>query len=134
MKYNFNGKELNIPDKEIEVLMKTLDLTEDEAIETWLDDNDYTENEEVEKLTKKAKDNRIMATIHEAKSEKERKKREPVQKEDAVKESIINQVSELLGSIADRVVVTNKTKMIEFDLNGDHYKFDLIRQRKPKAK
>lgn len=134
MKYNFNGKELNIPDKEIEVLMKTLDLTEDEAIETWLDDNDYTENEEVEKLTKKAKDNRIMATIHEAKSEKERKKREPVQKEDAVKESIINQVSELLGSIADRVVVTNKTKMIEFDLNGDHYKFDLIRQRKPKTK
>ncbi len=117
MKYNFNGKEINIPDEEIDKLMNTLDLTEDEAIETWLSDNDYEENEEVEKLTKKAKDNKIMATIHEAKSEKDRKKREPVQKEDEVKESIISQVAELLGAIVDKVEVTNKTKLIEFDFN-----------------
>ena len=44
MKYNFKNKVLNIPDEEIENLMDTLELTEEEAIETWLDDNDYTEN------------------------------------------------------------------------------------------
>ena len=55
MKYNFNGKEINIPDAEIQHNMKTLGISEKEAIEMWLDDNDYTENEVVEELTKKAK-------------------------------------------------------------------------------
>ena len=59
MKYNFNGKNINIPDKELQNLMKTLDLTEEEAIQVYLDDNDYTTNEEVEELTKKAKINNI---------------------------------------------------------------------------
>ena len=37
-----NNKVVKIPQKEIDNLMKTLELTEQEAIETWLDDNDYT--------------------------------------------------------------------------------------------
>ena len=52
------GKGIHIPQKEIDNLMKTLELTEQEAIQTWLDDNDYTTNEVVEELTKKAKDNK----------------------------------------------------------------------------
>lgn len=134
MKYMFKDKEINIPDKEIDNLMNTLDLTEEEAIETWLDDNDYTQNEEVERLTAKAKENRIMATIHEAKSDKPRAKRVIEKKEDVVKEDIIKQVAQLLGTIADKVEITNVSKIVEFDLNGDHYKLDLIRQRKPKNK
>ena len=55
MKYNFNGKEINIPDAEIENNMKVLEISREEAIAMWLDDNDYTENEEVEELTAKAK-------------------------------------------------------------------------------
>ena len=55
MKYNFNGKVLNIPDAEIEKNMKALEISRDEAIEMWLDDNDYIENEEAEALTEKAK-------------------------------------------------------------------------------
>ena len=39
MKYNFGNKVLNIPDEEIENLMDTLELTEEEAIETWLDED-----------------------------------------------------------------------------------------------
>ena len=55
MRYNHNGKLINIPDKEIQNFMVTLDLTEQEAIEMYLDDNGYTTNEVVEELTKKAK-------------------------------------------------------------------------------
>ena len=38
MIYNFNGKNINIPDKEIEKAMKSLELTKEEAIEMWLED------------------------------------------------------------------------------------------------
>ena len=59
MKYKLeNGKEINIPDADIKNYMKTLDLTEEEAIEMYLDDEGYTENDEVEELTKKAKENK----------------------------------------------------------------------------
>ena len=55
MKYNFNGKEINIPDGDIKKLKISLDLSTEEAIEVWLDDHDYTANEEAEEMTKKAK-------------------------------------------------------------------------------
>ena len=114
--------------------MDSLDISEDEAVQTWLFDNDYIENEEEAKLTKKAKDNRIMATIHEAKSDKPRAKRVVEKKEDIVKEDIIKRTAEMLAAIAENVKITNVSKIIEFDLNGDHFKFDLVRQRKTKNK
>ena len=55
MKYNFEGREINIPDKEIENSMRLLDISKEEAIEMWLDDNDFTSNAEVEEMTAKAK-------------------------------------------------------------------------------
>ena len=131
MKYKLeNGKEINIPDKELETNMKALDITLEEAIEMYLDDNDYTVNEEVEALTAKAKDAGIKIR---GESEKPRAKRVVERKEDVVKEDIIKQVATLLEGIADRVQITNIGKIIEFDMpDGEHYKFDLIRQRKPK--
>lgn len=55
MKYNFNGKSLTIPDNELDKLVKTLGISENEAIELWLSDNDYIEDETVEELSEKAK-------------------------------------------------------------------------------
>ena len=78
MKYNFNGKEINIPDAEIENSMKLLSISKEEAIEMWLDDNDYTTNEEVEKLTEKAK----KEVKRYEKSDAPRKKTEKVRKVD----------------------------------------------------
>ena len=135
MKYIVGKKEINVPEDEIEKLMDSLDISEDEAVQTWLFDNDYIENEEEAKLTKKAKDNRIMATIHEAKSDKPRAKRIVEKKEDVVKEDIIKRTAEMLAAIAENVKITNVSKIIEFDMpNGDHFKFDLVRQRKTKNK
>ena len=134
MKYIVGKKEINVPEDEIEKLMDSLDISEDEAVQTWLFDNDYIENEEEAKLTKKAKDNRIMATIHEAKSDKPRAKRVVEKKEDIVKEDIIKRTAEMLAAIAENVKITNVSKILEFDLNGDHFKFDLVRQRKTKNK
>ena len=49
------NKEVKVPDEEIKNLMDKLELTEQEAIQTWLEDEGYEVNEEVERLTAKAK-------------------------------------------------------------------------------
>jgi len=71
MTYNFNGKNLRIPDEDINRSMKVLGLSKDEAIQLWLEDEGYLENETVEELTAKAKENKIQKG---AKSDKPRKK------------------------------------------------------------
>ena len=55
MKYKLeNGKEITIPDKEIDKLVNGLDLSIEEAIQTYLEDNEYEINEQVEEMTQKA--------------------------------------------------------------------------------
>lgn len=131
MKYNFNGKDINIPDEELDKLIDTFGISMDDAIQTWLEDNDYEENEIVEEMTKKAKDNRITATIHQAKG-KEGKKREVKRKEDPDKEFLIKQFAELLDKMNVPYEVTNIGKIIEFSYQGEDYKIDLIKKRKAK--
>ena len=72
MRYEFNGKMLNIPDEEINKAMKNLDISKEEAIEMWLEDEGYLENEEQENLCRLAKENKITATIHKASEGKKR--------------------------------------------------------------
>ena len=129
MIYNFNGKNIRIPDAEIEKNMKLLQLTKEEAIELWLDDNDYTENAEAEELTAKAKENKIN---HEAKSDKKRKTAKRERKPDEEKEKLIEILANCLKTEGFETEITNKSKIIEFDVGGNHYKLDLIKQRPPK--
>ena len=44
MTIEVNGKSVHIPDAEIANSMAKLDLSKDEAIQMWLEDNDYCEN------------------------------------------------------------------------------------------
>ena len=129
-----NDKVVNIPNAEINKLMAVC-KTRAEAVELWLFDHEYIENDEADALTAKAKDNRITATIHQAKAEyKQKTQRERVVKEDKVKEAIIQAVADLLPSLdATNVVVEKKGKLITFEVGADKFKFDLIRQRPPKT-
>lgn len=131
MKYKFKNKEIDIPDKEIEVLVDTLDLSLEEAIETWLVDNDYEVDEEVERLTKMAKENKSVK--HDAKSDKPRAKRTVVQKENPVKENIINIIAEALRKEGVVAAIANKTKIIEFTIEGREFKIDLVEHRTKKG-
>lgn len=131
MRYSINNKTINIPDIDIQRSMKVLGITKDEAIQVWLEDEGYLENEEQIELEKKAKQNKIK---HEAKSTSIKKKtqKERVQKEDPEKEQIIQLLFKALQTISENVVVTNKTKLIKFQVGEDSYKIDLIRERKKK--
>ena len=133
MEIKVNNKVVKIPQKEIDNLMKTLELTEQEAIETWLDDNDYTTNEQVEELTKKAKANgttKIGARIN-----VENKKVERERKENPTKALIIDQLWQKLAEIEhiSNLKIENKEKLITFSLNGNDYKLDLVQKRAKKA-
>ena len=130
MKYEFNGKTLNIPDALIEKNMKVLELTKEEAIEMWLEDEGYLENEEVEALTKKAKENK--AVDHGAKADKPRKQVKRERKPDVEKEKIIEILANYLKNEGFDAEITNKSKLIEFVVGENHYKLDLVKKRPPK--
>lgn len=53
-------------------------------------------------------------------------------KEDAVKQALINLLAEALGCEADNVEVTNKERMIAFNIGEDSYEVMLTKKRKPK--
>lgn len=125
------GKVVNIPNKELSQLMAVC-KSRAEAVDLWLYDHDYIECAEADELTAKAKENKIS---HNARAEvKQKTQRERVVKEDKVKEDIIQAVAELLPTLnATNVVIEKKGKLITFEVGADKFKFDLIRQRPPKA-
>lgn len=127
------NKIVKIPQDEIDRIMKLDSVkTIDDACWVWCEDNGLIENEEQEELTKKAKDNRITATIHQATATEKKPRKKVERKTDETKETLISQLAETLKGLVDNVQVVNIGKIIEFDLKGEHYKLDLIRQRKPK--
>lgn len=131
MTYNLNGKNIRIPDAEIDKNSRLLGITREEAIQMYLEDEGYIENEYVEELTKKAKEAKIS---HDAKSEKPRKNagKPRERKPDEDKERLIKILENSLNDEGIAATATNKTKIVEFEYNGSHYKVDLIRQRPPK--
>lgn len=131
MRYTFEGKTVTIPDTELEKSIKLLDISKDEAIQMWLEDNDYCENEEIEILTAKAKENKAVqhgaVNVNKSKTATKRER-----KPDVEKEEIISKLAEFLETIGTSVKITNKSKLIEFEIGENHYKVDLIKQRPPK--
>jgi hypothetical protein len=127
---------VKIPREEIERTMKGLGCSEDDACWIWCEDNGKIDNDEQNELDKKAKDNRITATIHQARAEitKERKKVE--RKPDQVKDELVENLKAFLieQCFMENVTITKVGKLVEFDCGNEHFKLDLIRQRPPKKK
>lgn len=131
-----NGKKIRIPDLEIETAMKKHSLTRNESIKLWLEDEGYLTNEEIEAIEKKAKENKITATIHQARTDKAKEKtqKERVKKSNPDKERVIANLAECLKKIdgVETVTIENIRKLITFVIGEKNYKLDLIEKRKPK--
>ena len=136
MMYEFQGKKIRIPDSDLERTMKTLKMSKEEAIQLWLEDEGYLENEEQEELEQKAKESRITATIHQASAKDIRKKtqKERTRKKNPVKEMVIAEIAKLLPTFAENVKVLNIGKLISFTIGEETYEIDLKQKRKPKAR
>lgn len=133
MRYTLeNGKVITIPDTEITKSMQYLGLSQDEAIQMYLEDEGYIINAEQEELDQKARDSKITATIHQAKAEyKPKTQRERVLKPQPIKEEIISTIQTILADIgATNITVVNKTKSITFiGKDGEPYAIDLKWER-----
>ena len=138
MKYELdNGKIVNIPDKDLANLEKSLEISHNEAILTWLSDNDYISDETVEELSEKAKKNRISATIHQAKAEKSAKKeRKPREKkENPLKRQIIDAIfAGLSENLPENAIIDikNDEKYIDLCINGLNFTVNLVQHRPKK--
>ena len=105
----------------------------EEAVLTWLEDEEYLINEEQEELNKATKGTRVGNVIG-AKAEKPKTQKERVKKENPTKEMIIAEIAKVLPNFAENVVVENAGKLITFTIGEDAFKIDLVQKRKPKTK
>jgi hypothetical protein len=127
---------VKIPREEIERTMKGLGCSEDDACWIWCEDNGKIDNDEQNELDKKAKDNRITATIHQARAETTKVRKKIERKPDQVKDELVENLKAFLieQCFMENVTITKVGKLVEFDCGGEHFKLDLIRQRPPKKK
>lgn len=133
IKYEFNGKKLNIPKAEIEKSMKVLGLSKDDAIQMWLEDEGYLENEEQENLCKLAKENKITATIHQASGKAEKKQSKPrTVKISDEKQALFKDLVDFLTESNQNVEILKENKLIQVKIGEKTFKIDLIEQRPPK--
>lgn len=135
MMIKVKNKEVKVPDEEIKNLMDKLELTEQEAIQTWLEDEGYEVNEEVERLTAKAKANgtaRVNARVN-----VENKKTTRERKANPVKEEIIQILANALKNSQNlpinAIKIENIGKIITFKVENREFKLDLIEKRQKKA-
>ena len=125
-----NGKNVKVAKKWVDTACQKLDIDIDTALEMWLEDNDYLENEEQNELDKKAKTNKIKLGATE---KTERKKVVRERKPNIIKENIIKNLENCVKSFANDVKVENVGKIITFSYENKQFKIDLIEKRVKKC-
>ena len=134
MRYDFNGKMIVIPDNEIDKLVKNLEITKDEAIEVWLCDNGFDEDEEQENLDKTAKKVHIDKDIVQKSVKKERKK--PEKKVSSEKQQIFQCLKDNLSTFCEKnngeLTILNENKLFSLKIGEKIFKLDLIETRNKK--
>lgn len=134
MKYQVGNKTVNIPDAEIQNFMKSLDLTKEEAVQMWLEDNGYEENEEQAELDAKAKKVKIDhgASAVDKTQKKEKKPRPKVASDE--KQTLFSQIFDNLNEFyGENAQIEKENKLIIVKIGEKTFKVDLIEQR-PKKK
>lgn len=122
-----NGKTVNIPDAEIEKNMKALEISKEEAIEMWLFDNDYEDNEEVEEMTVKAK-----AVKRYEKGDKPRKAVKKERKVDEEKKELLNLCRIPIEGAGGIVTNIKNEAEFSFTFGNNCYTVKLVKHRPPK--
>ena len=131
-----NGRSVSIPTKEVENLISSLEISQDEAIELWLTDNGLEENGEQAELDEKASKVHINKDAYIDENKKPRKKPE-IKVSDEKQELfsvILNNLQENYDQPNEKVKILTKNKLISVEINGITFKIDIVQTRKPKKK
>ena len=129
------GKVVKASTEYLNKMCDNLDIDFDEAVNTWLEDEDYLVNDEQKELTEKAKEHKELVGAKKAARTTKKTQKERVVKENPTKELVITKLFEAVSAIdgATDVVIENKAKLIIFKLNGEDFKIDLVQKRKAKS-
>ena len=127
MKYDFKGKQINIPDKDIDTFVTKYNLSQEEAIQLWLEDNDYLENETVNELMEKTKGQR-----HYEKSMKERKASTKERKVDEEKKRFLMDIKTLVEGLGGNITEIKNEAELSYIFGENNYTIKLIKHRPPK--
>jgi len=127
-----NGKTVSIPDKEIEKLQKNLELSENDAIELWLTDNNYLSDEEQNELDNKAKKVKIN---HEAVSKVRKKSEKPKthkvsDEKKEIFQTILTNLDRSQYIERENIQILTENKLILVTVGDKKFKIDLIQCRK----
>ena len=122
-----SGKTITIPDADIAKIQKNNGVSYNEAVYAWLVDEEYIEDETVDELSEKAKQN----IKRYEKSDKERKKSTRERKVDKNKAYLL-QI--LMNAIKNEYSITGVKNEAEFafSMGEDNYTVKLIKHRPPK--
>lgn len=132
MKYKLpSGKTINIKDSVIKQYMISLDLTEEEAIQTYLEDEGEFENEEQIALDEKAKQLSHPVYDNTEKTAKKKRKKPTIKVSDE-KKILFDDILASLPYPSENITVLKENKLIQIKINDKIFKIDVIQQRPPK--
>lgn len=134
MRYTLKtGKVIVIPDAEIKQNMTALDVSEAEAVEIWLEDNEYEINEEQVALDEKAKKEKV--GVEAGKGQRKKIEHRTVKISDE-KKAVFDTILENLDrcELIDRenVSILKENKLIQVKIGEKTFKIDVIEQRPSK--
>ena len=122
-----DGKVVKMSTDFIRKMQNSLGIDEEDAVLTWLEDEEYLINDEQEELVAETKKYKVKADRD---VNKPKAKREVVKKEDPEKTMVISEIAKLFPNFAQDIVIENDTKLITFRIGDNEYKLDLIKKRK----
>lgn len=127
-------KTINIPEATIKEYEKCFELSTEEAIKMYLEEEGYLDNAELDELEEKAEKNKV-SIRGEAKSKTERKKtsKPKVVKVSDTKKELFSKISQFLtDTFGENAEILKENKLIQVKIGEDMFKIDIIQQRKPK--
>ena len=128
MTYTKNGKTYSIPTDEIKMLQEKLKISMADAVDVWLTDHDYDENEEQEQLNKKAAGlPKEKVTSGKSKERKPRTVKISDEKQLLFK-FILNELRENFQNVE----VLTENKLIEVKIDEKTFKINISENRKAK--
>lgn len=131
MKYTLsNGKAVNIPDKEIDKIAEGLQVSKLEAMQIWLEDNEYEINEEQEKLDNSASKVKVSKDVVKKRTKSDKPRVAKVSDEKKALFDLIYQT--IQAEYPENVEIIKENKLIKVKTGEKTLKIDLIEERPPK--
>ena len=125
-----SGKKIKIDDSILKNLMSVLEVTKDEAIQIYLEDEGILDNEEQNSLDEQAKG---VANVNDADRKKPTKKKVNISDEKkALFNTILTNLTRCEGIEPENIKIVSENKKIEVNFNNLSFSIDIIQHRPPK--